>query len=203
MISIDPATQNERDNYKLLIGSIIPRPIALVTTLSEGGVVNAAPFSYFNIVTANPPMVAVSVQRSGGVQKHTAAYAEQVRQYVVHITDESIVGKTNQAAANLATGESEIEYAGFTTVPSTAVKVPGIAEAKIRMECVLEHIIPLGGTNGTPACDLLIGKVVYFHIDESLYEDGRINPDLLQPVARLAGTNYSKLGEIFSLERPL
>ncbi|MBD2870241.1 flavin reductase family protein [Paenibacillus arenilitoris] len=203
VLSIDPASQSAQDNYKLLIGGIIPRPIAFVTTLSGEGVWNAAPFSFFNIVTANPPMVSVSVQRKpGGVQKDTARNAADAGEFVVHIADERYIEAINVTAASLPPEKSEAELAGLTAVPSENIRVPGVAEAKIRMECVLERSLPLGGTDESPACDLLIGRVVRFHVDESLYENGRIDAAALKPVSRLAGSDYAKLGERFSLERP-
>ncbi|TJY42867.1 flavin reductase family protein [Cohnella pontilimi] len=202
MISIDPASLSERDNYKFMIGSIIPRPIAWVTTQTESGTVNAAPFSFFNIVTSNPPMLSVSVQRKNGAKKDTARNAELKGEFVVHIVDQANVAQMNQTAANLGPEESEIEFARLHITSSQVVKVPGIAEAKIRMECLLESSIPLGGTIGEPACDLLIGRIVMFHIDDELYSEGRIDARKLQPVSRLAGTNYGTLGEIFSLDRP-
>lgn len=202
MISIDPASQSERDNYKLLIGSIIPRPIAFVTTLAGDGTLNAAPYSYFNIVAANPPMVSVSVQRKNGVPKDTSRNAIEAGAFVVHISDESYVEQINLAAASLPPDESEVDFAGLTPVPSERIAVPGVAEAKIRMECVLEQAIPLGGTAASPACDLLIGRVVCFHLDESVYGNGYIDPAALRPVSRLAGISYAKLGEMFAIERP-
>lgn len=202
MIRIDPKTQSERDNYKLLTGSIIPRPVAWVSTLAENGKVNAAPFSYFNIVTADPPMISVSVQRKQGVPKDTARNAMREGEFVVHIGDEASVTQLNQTAASLPPDQSEVELAGLTVVPSEAVRVPGIAEAKIRMECVLERSIPLGGTEGSPSTDMLIGRVVRFHIEEALLDHGRILANELRPVSRLAGSSYAKLGDAFSLERP-
>lgn len=202
MVSIDPADQSVQDNYKLLIGSIIPRPIAFVTTLSSEGVVNAAPFSFFNIVTANPPMIAVSVQRRGVVQKDTARNAISASEFVVHISDESYVEAINATAASLPPDESEVVLAGLTTIPSDSISVPGIAEARIRMECVLEQALQLGGTADAPACDLLIGRVVRFHVDDNLIDKGRIHANELKPVSRLAGSDYAKLGEQFSMDRP-
>ncbi|MGM0885053.1 MAG: flavin reductase family protein [Bacillota bacterium] len=202
MISIDPTSQSVQDNYKLLIGSIVPRPIAFVSTLSSEGVLNAAPFSFFNIVTANPPMVAISVQRKQGDQKDTARNAVAAGEFVVHIADEDYIEAINMTAANLPPDESEVALAGLTAIPSERVSVPGIAEAKIRMECVLEQALPLGGTEESPGCDLLIGRVVRFHVAESLYRNGRINAEALRPVSRLAGSDYAKLGEQFSIDRP-
>ena len=202
MPSIDPDSQSVQENYKLLIGSIIPRPIAFVTTLSEEGVLNAAPFSFFNIVTANPPMVSVSVQRKDGEPKDTARHAGKQGEFVVHIADERYIEAVNETAASVPAEVSEVELTGLTPVPSEAIAVPGVAEARVRMECVLEQSVPLGGLDGTPSCDLLIGRVVRFHVDDTLYDHGRIDPEALRPVSRLAGNDYAKLGERFTLVRP-
>lgn len=201
LLSIDPASFSERENYKFLIGSIIPRPIAFVTTNSKDGVLNGAPFSYFNIVSSNPPMISLSIQRSAGRQKDTARNIIESRQFVVHIVDEQNVEKINKTAANLPPEVSEIELANLTPVESVKISVPGVKEAKIRMECSLEHSLELGGS-GPPGCDLIIGKVVQFHIESDIYENGRIDPRGLAAVSRLAGNNYAKIGEVFEIERP-
>jgi flavin reductase (DIM6/NTAB) family NADH-FMN oxidoreductase RutF len=202
MISIDPTSQTDSENYKLLIGSIVPRPIALVTTLSTDGVLNAAPFSYFSIVASQPPMISISVQRKQGVMKDTARNAIETGSFVVHITDESIIHMVNETAANLPPDESEVERAGFTPITSEVIEVPGLKEAKIRMECILEKAIPLGGSGDQPACELLIGRVVRFHFDEDVYENGYIVSDKLNPMSRMAGNEYAKLGTCFSIDRP-
>lgn len=203
MIRIDAENLSERENYKLLTGTVIPRPIALVTTLSEDGVLNAAPFSYFNIVTADPPLISVSVQRKRGIRKDTSRHAIARGEFVVHIADESYVEKLNATAASLPPEESEVALAGLTAVPSERISVPGIAEAKVRLECVLEQAIPLGGTAEAPAADLLIGRVVRYHLHESIADErNHIDAAALQPVSRLAGASYAKLGELFEVERP-
>jgi flavin reductase (DIM6/NTAB) family NADH-FMN oxidoreductase RutF len=161
MLSIDPSTNSERENYKLLIGSIIPRPIAFVTTQSRDGILNGAPFSYFNIVSSNPPMISVSIQRKEGIQKDTTRNILDTKEFVVHIVDESNVEKDNQTAATLPPEQSEIELANLTPINSTKISIPGIKEAKVRMECKLEHSIELGGGE-SPGCDLIIGKIVQF-----------------------------------------
>jgi flavin reductase (DIM6/NTAB) family NADH-FMN oxidoreductase RutF len=200
MKSFSPADLSDRDNYKFLIGGIIPRPIAFVTTESNENVLNGAPFSYFNIVTANPPMISVSVQRQNGKQKDTARNAIEKKEFVVHIVDESNVEAINKTAAALPPTESEVELAGLTPVESVMVSVPGVKESKIRMECILEQAIPLG--KDSEACDLLIGKVVYFHIEDEIYENGRIDANGLKAVSRLAGNDYAKVGEMFTIDRP-
>ena len=125
----------KRENYKFLIGSIIPRPIAFITTQSEDGVVNAAPFSYFNIVSANPPMISVSVQRRDGMMKDTARNIMNTKEFVVHIVDQGILRDVNETAAELDMDESEITRTHFTLVSSDKISVPAVNEAKIRFEC--------------------------------------------------------------------
>lgn len=201
MHSIDPASMPERENYKFLTGSIIPRPIAFVTSLSENGVLNGAPFSYFNIVSSNPPLISLSVQRLNGKRKDAARNIIQSGEFVVHIVDEDNVKKINETAASLPANESEIELAKLTPVKSDKVSVPGIKEAKVRMECVLEHSLELGGSDA-PGCDLIIGKVVRYHIKDEIYENGRIDPRSLAAVSRLAGHNYAKICDMFEIPRP-
>lgn len=201
LISIDPTKNTERENYKLLIGSIIPRPIAFVTTKSEQGVINGAPFSFFNIVSSNPPMISLAVQRPQERLKDTARHIHHQQQFVVHIVDEDNVKQVNETAASLPVTESEIDGAQFTLTDSQRISVPGIKEAKVRMECSLVQTIPL--MNGDEQTgDLFIGQVVQFHIDETIYNEGRIDPRELKAVSRLAGSNYAKIGDIFALERP-
>jgi len=201
LISIDPKKITERENYKLLIGSIIPRPIAFVTTKSEQDVINGAPFSYFNIVSSNPPMISLAIQRPNGHLKDTARHIHYQEQFVVHIVDEDNVDQVNETAASLPVTESEIDRAQFTRIESQQIAVPGIQEAKVRMECRLVQTIPL--MNGEEQTgDLFIGEVVQYHIDETIYNEGRIDPRKLKAISRLAGSNYAKIGDIFALERP-
>src|SRR5690625_1078403 len=109
MIHIDPAKISERDNYKLLIGSIIPRPVAFVTSMSADGILNGAPFSYFNVVSSNPPLISVSVQRKDGVQKDTARNILVREEFVVHLVDEENVSQINETAASLSKDERSEE----------------------------------------------------------------------------------------------
>lgn len=203
MIAIQPKNNSERENYKLLTGTIIPRPIAFVTTISEEGVVNGAPFSYFNIVSANPPLVSVAIQRPNGNLKDTARNIYNNGEFVVHIVDRNNVKQVNETAASLPYNESELEIANLTQVTSDMINVPGIKEAKVRFECKLVQALPLINEEN-PGSDLFIGEVVLFHIDESIFnqDKGYIDERSLDAVSRLAGQNYATLGEIFSIERP-
>lgn len=201
LISIDPQQLTERENYKLMIGSIIPRPIAFVTSLTKEGILNGAPFSYFNIVTANPPMISISVQRRNGDRKDTSRNIMEKKEFVVHIVDETNVEQINETAATLSSKESEIEKAKLTEIPSDVIETPGIQEAKVRFECELENIIELGNSNEVTT-DLIIGKIVKMHFDESVYNEGKIVYRELNAVSRLAGSDYAKIGEIFTKTRP-
>ncbi|WP_437272273.1 flavin reductase family protein [Staphylococcus succinus] len=188
-------------NYKLLSGSIIPRPIAFVTSQNNNGVLNAAPFSFFNIVNNAPPMISISAQRAGGKRKDTALNIEEVGEFVVHITDENNVDNVNITAAQLKPEENELDHTKFTLVDSENITVPGIKEAKIRLECKLERIVEIGSKDD--GADLIIGEVVKYHIDEHIYfGDSKIDALKLEPVARLAGNDYAKLGDTFTIERP-
>ncbi|MCY9339085.1 flavin reductase family protein [Bacillus haynesii] len=201
MLSIDPHTKTERENYKFLIGSIIPRPVAFVTSVSEEGVLNGAPFSYFNIISSNPPMISLSIQRFEGSQKDTARNILNSKEFVVHIVDEQNVEKINTTAASLPPSQSEVQLAELTPVESVKVSVPGVKEAKVRMECVLEYSLELG-EKYSPGCDLIIGRVVQYHIKSGIYENGKIDPRGLGAISRLAGHDYAKIGEIFTRKRP-
>lgn len=202
MLSIDPEEQTERENYKLLIGSIIPRPIAFITTKSSDGIVNAAPFSYFNIAATDPPMLAVSIQRKDGTRKDSARNIINTKEFVIHIVDEDNVAEINKTAASLPPNKSEIDVTKLNLAGSTDVAVPAVEQAKVRFECTLEKAIELGRDDITTA-DLIIGKVDRFHIAEDVYEAGKINYGKLKAVSRLAGHDYATIGNIFSIERPV
>jgi flavin reductase (DIM6/NTAB) family NADH-FMN oxidoreductase RutF len=200
MITIDPKAKTARENYKLLTGTIIPRPIAFVTSSNHTGVVNGAPLSFFNVVSSDPPMISLAIQHRDRTSKDTARNIMEQKEFVVHSVEEAHIDKINITAASLPANESEIEKAGLTLVDSQSVSIPGIREAKVRMECTLEHSIPLGDEQTT---DLIIGRVSKYHLAEEIYEkDGKIDFYALNTVSRLAGPNYAKLGDLFSIERP-
>ncbi|WP_090796100.1 flavin reductase family protein [Pelagirhabdus alkalitolerans] len=197
MQAINPSHLSGKENYKFLIGSVIPRPIAFVTSLSEDGVLNGAPYSFFNVVSSEPPMISIAVQRKDQVIKHTAQNSILQKEFVVHIVDETWVEKMNHTSATLPYTESEVKKAALTEIPSDLINTPGVKEAKIRMECKLYDHIEL------PTTDLLLGEVVRYHINSELYESGRIDRDQLDPISRLAGNDYAKIGEAFEIKRPL
>jgi flavin reductase (DIM6/NTAB) family NADH-FMN oxidoreductase RutF len=190
--------QSTHDNYKLLIGSIVPRPIAFVTSVDEEGVVNAAPFSFFNIVSDDPAMVMFScVRKQDGEMKDTSRNIVQTKEFIVHVVDEDNITAINHTSINAPGGISELELAGLTTVPGQTVKVPRVQECKIAMECRLAQHVNLGH------CDMIIGEVICFYIEDELYENGRIDIGKLKPVSRLAGASYAAIGRTFEMDRPL
>lgn len=201
MLAFNPNDNTERENYKLLIGTVIPRPIAFVTCKSSSGTINAAPFSYFNIASTNPPMLSLSIQRKDGKVKDSARIIKETGEFVIHIVDTDNVDEVNKTAAALSPEESEIDKTNLTLIDSEEINVPGVKEAKVRFECTLEKSVELG-ENGKVNTDFIIGKIVRFHIAEEIYKSGKIDYDQLQAVSRLAGHDYAKIGEIFSIERP-
>ncbi|RIL70815.1 flavin reductase family protein [Staphylococcus devriesei] len=201
MKQFNPEQLSDIQNYKLLSGSVIPRPIAFVTSKDREGTLNAAPFSFFNVVNNTPPMIAIAAQRADGERKDTAVNIEQTKEFVVHITDEMNVEEINKTAAPLEAGDNELDHTALTLINSEIVDTPAIREAKVRFECKLNQIVVLGSEEN--GADLIIGEVVMYHIeDETYFEDSKINPNELKPVARLAGNDYAKLGETFTIQRP-
>ncbi|MCJ0919817.1 flavin reductase family protein [Mammaliicoccus sciuri] len=201
MKEIRPEVLSQKENYKLLIGSIIPRPIALVTTESDDNVLNIAPFSFFNVVSSDPPILSIAVQRVNGEMKDTARNIIQNKEAVVHIVDTNNVRDANQTAAMLSHEESELERTNFEIVDSVEVSVKGLKQSKVRFEAVLYDDIVIE-KDGQPISDLLLLEVKYYHFDERIYDDGYINKEELNAVSRLAGNDYAEIGHTFTIERP-
>ncbi|EUJ26691.1 flavin reductase family protein [Listeria cornellensis] len=204
MIRMDANELSPQDNYKFLSGAIIPRPIAFVTTASENGVLNAAPFSFFNVVSSQPPIVSIAIQRDSGQMKDTARNILETGELVIHIVDEDLTAEMNKTAARLTPEINELDATSLTVIPSEKVAVPGVKEGKIRMEAKLFQHIPISNDAGEPVTDLILARVVFYHADTSVFdvEKQYVLTDELKPVARLAGNNYAKLGETFVVERP-
>ena len=198
---LDPKDLTQRENYKLLIGSIIPRPVAVVSTQSADGIVNIAPFSFFNIVSSEPVILSLAIQRKEGELKDTARNLLATKEAVVHILDQTNVQEANKTAALLPADQSELTVSGFTTTTSKTIAVPGLKEASVRLETILHQHVPIKKDQQTTA-DLLLLEVVGYQIAENVYQDGKIDPHALQAVSRLAGNSYATIGEIFDIKRP-
>ena len=201
-MQIDPSTAAVPDVYHYLVGLVTPRPIAWVTTLSPGGVVNLAPFSFFNAFGANPPVVAFSPSlRRDATKKDTLLNLETLGEFVVHTATASLADKVNLSSKEVPHDESEVTLTGLTTVPSVKVKPPRIAEAAAAMECVVRQIVPCG--TGPIAANIVIGEVVMIHVaDEVLDGAGGIDPRKMKTVARLGGAFWCHTSDLFELKRP-
>lgn len=198
---LDPKDLTQRENYKLLIGSIIPRPVAVVSTQSADGIVNIAPYSFFNIVSSEPVILSLAIQRKEGELKDTARNLLATKEAVVHILDQTNVQEANKTAALLPADQSELTVSEFTTTTSKTIAVPGLNEASVRLETILHQHVPIKKDQQTTA-DLLLLEVVGYQIAEDVYQDGKIDPRALQAVSRLAGNSYATIGEIFDIKRP-
>lgn len=197
-MQFDPRKCTQKQVYKLLTGSIVPRPIAWVSTRSPDGVNNLAPFSFFNIVSRDPAMVMLSITGPDEerTESDTLRNIRATGEFVVNIVKWPLLEAMALTAARWSPEVDEFEVAGLTAVPATIVKAPMVAESPIHMECQLRHQLQLGQDT------LLIGEVVMFHVDDSLLDNGRIDQRLLQPVGRLAGTLYTPVRELVSHPTP-
>ncbi len=199
---LEPTADNVVDVYHALTGVVTPRPIAWVTTLSPAGVVNLAPFSFFNAFGANPPVVVFSPTLTRhGTKKDTLRNIEANGEFVIHSSVASLAEKVNLTSRELPPDESEVELAGLHTTPSVKVKPPRVTEAPTAFECRVMQIIPVG--NGAISANLVIGEVVMIHIaDEVLDPAGRVDPRKLQTVARLGGDFWCRTTDLFEQTRP-
>jgi len=187
--------------YKLLTGSIIPRPIGWISSISEDKINNLAPFSYFNMLGDDPPHVMFSTRRDNDKNKDTLNNVLATKQFVVNMVTEDVVEQMNTTSQSIPADESEFDLANLTPIPSVKVKPMRVKESKIHFECELVHHYFLEGHQQGGAC-VVIGRIVMMHFDDSiLLDDYKINLETYKPVSRLAGSNYSKIGEMFSIKR--
>ncbi|QUM66936.1 flavin reductase family protein [Staphylococcus delphini] len=195
---------SKQQMYKFLIGSVVPRPIALITSQSEEGLLNIAPFSFFNIVASEPALLSVAVNRKEGEMKDTARNILTTKEAVVHVVTEDNVANANQTAAMLPPDESELARTTFTTTDSEMVSVPSLNESSIRFEVKLYRHIEIKNDRNENTSDLLLLEIQKMVIDEAIYhlENGHIDVENIKSVSRLAGNDYARLGETFTIERP-
>jgi flavin reductase (DIM6/NTAB) family NADH-FMN oxidoreductase RutF len=199
-MELDLEGQHADRAYAMLVSLVMPRPIAWVTTVDREGVVNAAPFSFFNVLGAHPPIVGICPgDRGDGTPKDTARNVRLTHDFVVNLVDESVAEAMNQTAASLPHGVSELEHSGLTTLPSSVVRPPRIAEAPASLECAEWGTLQIGDNR------LIIGLVKRLHVRDELIDAAtlRIHSELFHAVGRMAGPNwYCRTGDRFEMVRP-
>ena len=190
-MDIDPGDLDSAQCYRLLVGIVVPRPIAWVTSMDAAGQVNAAPFSCYTFVCKAPPMVAIVVGHRESRLKDTSRNIHAGSDFVVNAVTDDIAEPMHETSADYPPDMSEVAALGLELAPSKVVSTPGIALSPIHMECRLHRIERFGRENE----ELIVGEVVHFNIDDGLVADRRIDIEAYHPLARLGGPNYAKLGE--------
>jgi flavin reductase (DIM6/NTAB) family NADH-FMN oxidoreductase RutF len=200
-MNLDLNTADKKERYKLLMSSILPRPIALVTTQDDQGIVNAAPFSFFNIMASTPAIVVLGIDsKSPGIPKDTVRNMQLTKEFVINMVSEDIVEKMSLCSTPLPAGEDELKFSGLTAAPSIQVKPPRIAESPINMECRIVEILDIGHDR-----NIVIGNIVHYHIDDQFYDaqNGYVLVEKLGLVARMHGKSfYLRSHDIFEIDRP-
>jgi len=200
-MQFDPKNLEQSAVYKLLTGSVIPRPIGWISTIDEEGINNLAPFSYFNILGDDPPHVMFSTRRDNNSNKDTLNNVLANKQFVVNMVTESVVEAMNTTASSVSSDIDEFELAKVTPISSKLIKPMRVKESPIHFECEMVHHYFLENHNQGGAC-IVIGRIVMMHFDDAILLDNyKINMENYKPVSRLAGSNYSKIGETFSIKR--
>ncbi|SDH11939.1 NADH-FMN oxidoreductase RutF, flavin reductase (DIM6/NTAB) family [Bradyrhizobium sp. Rc2d] len=188
-----------RDRYKLLCGVVVPRPIAFVTTMDENSSLNAAPFSFFNVFSEDPPLIVLGLQHHpDGRFKDTTRNIHRTGEFVLHMVDEALAKAMNDCAVDFPSGESEVAAVGLTTEASAEVKVPRLAAAPFALECRRQVSLAFG-----PGRELLVGEVLHLHAREGLLDPARMYVDMAtyQPIGRLFGNLYSTQRDMFAMDR--
>ena len=187
--------------YRLLSGSVCPRPIAWVATQDKRGNANLAPFSFFNVASIDPPVLAFSPLLDGSAQpKDTLRNLNEVEECVVHVGTEGLIEALNTTSASLPRGEDEFVLAGLEKAAMPGVSVPRIAAAQVAFGCKLVDVIRFG--DRPLAGSLVLVQVVAIHADDSVWDGRHVNMEILQPIGRLAGSDYVRITDRFSIERP-
>lgn len=198
---VDPQREDYRNVYKLMVGVIVPRPIAFVSTISVDGRLNLAPFSFFTAISANPPVICFSPMiRGDNVCKDTLNNVRATHEFVVNVVSEDFKAQMNVCSGEYPAGVDEFEKSGLTPVASRLVKPPRVLESRVNLECRLVQIVdvsakPLGGS-------IVLGEVVLFHVNDAIFDHFKIDPDKLKPIGRMGGPTYTRTTDRFEMERP-
>jgi len=193
---LDPRTTPTTDVYRFIVSAVVPRPIALVSSIGADGGTNVAPFSYFNAISSAPPLVGIAISDRAGDPKDTLRNIRDTQEFVVNVVSEAILDAMVRTAGEWPRGTSEFGLAGFTPAPSERVRPPYVAESPLQLECLLHREIPLGNSI------LVVGEVVLARVRDEMLTDGRVDPAKLAPVGRLGGEFYAPLGPVLRRSRP-
>ncbi|EMD32882.1 hypothetical protein CERSUDRAFT_87608 [Gelatoporia subvermispora B] len=201
---VDTSKEDSMKLYQLMISGIVPRPVAFVSSVSESGVENLAPFSWFNMVTHNPPVVSVSVANVAGKPKDTAANVKATMGFTVNIMSEPFIENANACSADLPSDLSEWPMSGLTKAESILVKAPRVKESAFSMECELYEAIDIKRPDtGASTTTLLLGLVKYIHVrNDMLNERGNVDPSKYKVIGRMGDITYTRVQEGFRLARP-
>lgn len=199
---IDPDKTEPVNLYKLMIGSILPRPIAFVSTRGANGVNNLAPFSFFTGVSANPPVVGFSpMVNLESRRRDSRINAEDSGEFCINVVSESFAEQMNQTAVDVEPEVDEFELSGLTPVECDAIKAPRVGEAHVAMECRLLQVVDI--SDAVLGGAFVMGQVLRFHVDDALFDNFRIDPDGLGAIGRMAGNTYTRTTDRFDLARPV
>ena len=202
-MEIAPDALPRQSIYKILIGSVVPRPIGWISTVDASGQPNLAPFSFFNVVCARPPTVLFCpmIRSSDGNTKDTLNNVKATGEFVVNILGEDLVTAMIASSVEVAAEVNEFELTGLATAISAVVKPPRVAESPIHFECKVSQIVEVGNQPGGGS--VVFGEIVHLHVDERvLLGEDKINLAALKPIGRLAGSAYVRVTDIFEMERP-
>lgn len=190
----------ERDRYKLMIGAVVPRPIAWVSTMDEEGNLNLAPFSFFNAVCSDPMTLMFSVSNTDNPEgKDTVRNIMATGELVINFTNEATAAAMNLTATPLPPGQSEFEWAGLSATPSKTIRVPRVTEAPIAFECHLQQLLKIG--DGPGGASVIFAEVKAVYVRDDLYDAGRILIEPYQPIGRLGGNGYTRVNDLFEMAR--
>ena len=192
----DPRTLPPNQMYRFLISAVVPRPIAFVSTIAASGATNLAPFSYFNAISSEPPLVGIAISDRADDPKDTLRNIRDTREFVVNIVSVPLLDAMVRTAGEWPRQVSEFGASGLTPMPSERVRPPYVAESPLQLECVLHREIPLGNSF------LVEGEVVLARVRDDVVSDGRVDPVRLAPVGRLGGELYAGLGPVLKRARP-
>jgi len=199
-MQIDPATLNNKEMYKFLIGGVAPRPIAWAGTRSKDGINNLAPFSFYNAFSSTPPIVGFStIPRLDGRKKDTLQNVIESKCFTLSTVSHKLVTQMSKSAALLEPEEDEFSFAGLEPAEAQTINAPYVKDALLVFECELNQIISFGDVEGSG--NLILGQIKYINIDDDIYQDGYVNFEKLDPVGRLAGNWYATIRDKFELKR--